>query len=146
MAEEIKILAYASEEVSPFNRKGLETLVRSCAAFNERLSVTGTLVYTDGIFFQILEGEPETIETVMKRIRTDPRHKNIEVVLEARRTDRLFPTWTMGFCDATVRPPVKRSIQSIQQKTLTTPMLEKEISRLVIYLKTFYVGRTELSA
>lgn len=44
---------------------------------NNNLHITGILMYSDGNFFQILEGERELIQNLFKKIYLDSRHYNI---------------------------------------------------------------------
>jgi hypothetical protein len=64
---------------------------------NERLGVTGALVFTRAHFAQVLEGEEKAVETLMRRIRRDRRHDSVTVVSEGQRDGRLFPQWSMAY-------------------------------------------------
>ena len=47
---------------------------------NLRDGVTGMLLWADGVFIQILEGEAKTVRGVFGRIQADDRHRNVMVV------------------------------------------------------------------
>src|SRR3954468_16771884 len=64
---------------------------------NDRLGVTGALVFTQAHFAQALEGEHAAIETLMERIRRDPRHDKVTVVSAGASAGRLFPQWSMAY-------------------------------------------------
>ena len=64
---------------------------------NLRDGITGMLLWADGVFIQILEGEAKTVRGVFGRIQADDRHRNVMVVLEQAADKRLFTQWSMGF-------------------------------------------------
>ncbi len=79
----------AAEEI----RRILDTAVRH----NSRQEVTGMLLYVEGSFMQVLEGEEAAVEETISRIVQDPRHHSILVVSKTKVAAREFGTWAMGF-------------------------------------------------
>ena len=64
---------------------------------NEQLGVTGMLLYQNGSFFQVLEGEKKTVETLYEKIVLDSRHeRSIKIIFEPIQ-ERSFSHWTMGY-------------------------------------------------
>lgn len=49
---------------------------------NERAGITGMLLYKDGNFMQLLEGEKEAVLRLHKNIIVDPRHKGFLTLLQ----------------------------------------------------------------
>ncbi|MGI9175013.1 MAG: BLUF domain-containing protein [Rhodothermales bacterium] len=88
---------YVSAAVELFSNEALVHLLRQCRENNERLSVTGLLLYKDGNFMQLLEGPEEAVDAVIARIGEDPRHRNVIPLIRRPVEERLFPTWAMGF-------------------------------------------------
>lgn len=66
---------------------------------NNRLGVTGMLLYKGGNFMQLLEGRAEVIRELYEAIRHDQRHHSVTLLLDEATDERLFPDWTMGFQD-----------------------------------------------
>lgn len=64
---------------------------------NERLGVTGMLLYCNNSFLQVLEGDSKPLTTLMGIISEDPRHSTVRVLMDDEVPGRLFPDWTMGF-------------------------------------------------
>ena len=63
---------------------------------NAAVAVTG-LLYSDGTrFLQVLEGEPDAIETTFQRIKRDPRHKAVVILSDRNVTVREFGGWSMA--------------------------------------------------
>lgn len=73
---------------------------------NAHLRITGALVFNDGCFAQILEGETEDVEWLFRRIAQDRRHCNVTLLQRAVVTERAFPEWAMHYVETEpVLPP-----------------------------------------
>ena len=90
-------LVYVSSSIQPFTSSELLQLLDTSRQNNEKLGITGMLLYKDGDFMQALEGEEEPVHSLSARIAKDPRHKDIRILLEDAGTEREFPDWSMGF-------------------------------------------------
>lgn len=55
------------------------------------------LLYSEGSFMQVLEGEEETVEALMSKIADDPRHHEIIVLSREPIEARDFGKWSMSF-------------------------------------------------
>jgi len=64
---------------------------------NKLQNLTGMLLYGEGTFIQVLEGDDEILKRTYKSIEHDTRHKNIIKMAEGEVTERNFPEWSMGF-------------------------------------------------
>jgi hypothetical protein len=90
-------LVYISSTEVPFTGANLEALLESSRKRNHAMGITGMLLYKDGSFMQYLEGSRDHVTRLMKKIRVDPRHSGLVVLLEEERAERLFADWSMGF-------------------------------------------------
>ncbi len=90
-------LVYASVATRPFSSEQLEALLEQSRAANARAGLTGMLLYADGSFFQVLEGEAPVVDTVAAKIQKDPRHTNMIVIIREPIARRSFGEWSMGF-------------------------------------------------
>ena len=66
---------------------------------NLKRDITGMLFYDQGKFIQILEGEQEQLTSLMEKISHDPRHKNIEVLIDTSVSQRELENWNMEAFD-----------------------------------------------
>ena len=57
------------------------------------------LLYKDGNFMQVLEGDEEAVRGLYARIAADPRHGGEITLQEGFAEGRQFPDWSMGFRD-----------------------------------------------
>lgn len=76
---------------------GLESILEDARTGNRAREVTGALVYVDGVFFQILEGERDVVRKLMSSIACDTRHRDVTVVHEADVEARAFASWHMAY-------------------------------------------------
>jgi Sensors of blue-light using FAD len=90
-------LVYTSNAVRDYDRNDLLSLLLQARNRNERLEITGMLLYAESRFVQVLEGEETTVLSLYKDICDDPRHINVTTIAENSIDKRMFPDWTMGY-------------------------------------------------
>jgi len=88
---------YASAADKPFSSEELDDLLAKARANNEKVGVTGVLLYHDGSFLQILEGEQDKVEAIVNRIQQDERHCNVKMLYHGEIDEPNFGDWSMGF-------------------------------------------------
>src|SRR4051812_16980556 len=72
-------------------------MVVASRARNERLSVTGALMFTGTRFAQYVEGPAESIAALRSSILADPRHTDVRIRDEGARSARLFAEWALAY-------------------------------------------------
>jgi len=98
--ENLCCVVYLSTASALFSAPQLDALLHQAQAANHRVGITGALLYHDGNFIQAMEGSRPAVDTLMSRIRKDPRHHGIMVLLDEAAPSRRFAGWSMGL----VRP------------------------------------------
>jgi hypothetical protein len=88
---------YLSKAVDVFSDHDLDQLLTNCRRNNAAASVTGALLYHNGYFMQLIEGQLDAINAIYDRIQADPRHEVLSVLFEDDISARFFPDWTMGY-------------------------------------------------
>ena len=88
---------YLSTSRNLLSNAEIEEILAVSRRRNQEDQVTGLLVYHEGCFFQALEGTAQAVETVFDRIKKDPRHASILMLLDTAVASRAFPDWSMGF-------------------------------------------------
>ncbi len=88
---------YVSAATHRMSETELTALLERARENNDQHGLTGMLLHTDGSFFQVLEGDPETVEKLYVRIAADPRHSQVTKVIQEPIAQRAFANWTMGF-------------------------------------------------
>jgi hypothetical protein len=90
-------IVYVSAAKRLFNPLELSELLRIARRNNERAGVTGILLYHEGSFLQLLEGERSGVEAIYETVRADPRHWRVTILREGPVPERRFSSWSMGF-------------------------------------------------
>ena len=90
-------LIYVSTAVAAFSDLALANLLEQSRARNLRHGLTGLLLYKNGHFMQVLEGEESHVMEVFASIERDARHKSVDVLRTEYIQYRDFPDWSMGF-------------------------------------------------
>jgi len=88
---------YLSKAVDVFSDHDLDQLLTNCRRNNAAASVTGALLYHNGYFMQLIEGQLDAINAIYDRIQADPRHEVLSVLFEDEISARFFPDWTMAY-------------------------------------------------
>ncbi len=118
-------LVYISSATQPFSVDDLSTLLAVSRKNNAELGITGMLLYKDGNFMQVLEGDERTVRALYEKIGVDPRHSGEITLLQGFVDERQFPDWSMGFRD--LNSPEIRATQSYSE-FLNTPLTGQEFS------------------
>lgn len=90
-------LIYVSRAVEELPEAELDKILASSVRHNKPQSVTGLLLYAEGSFMQVLEGDAASVEETFTRIQKDPRHTDIYVLEQGPIEARSFEHWHMGF-------------------------------------------------
>lgn len=98
-------VVYVSSATHDFSSAELVKLLEVSRRNNEAAGVTGLLLYRNGDFMQVLEGEQSAVNAVYARIAADLRHNNLLRLLREEHSQRQFPNWSMGFRNVEHIPP-----------------------------------------
>jgi hypothetical protein len=90
-------LIYVSSATETFTREKFLDLSFVMSAENAKSGITGMLVFKDGNFMEVLEGEEAEVKAVFSKTNLDPRHTLVSVIQEGEIQDREYPTWVMTF-------------------------------------------------
>jgi hypothetical protein len=90
-------LIYTSAATSPFDEAELTELLEVARTNNAALDVTGLLLYHEGSFIQVLEGERAVVDQLYDKIARDPRHHGAQILFSGFQDHRDFTDWSMGF-------------------------------------------------
>ncbi len=90
-------LIYASSSKWHLEEVELEHILARARLNNQQAGITGMLLYAEGNFLQILEGQREDVEILFDQISKDSRHHGIIKLMTLKSTARNFPDWSMGY-------------------------------------------------
>jgi hypothetical protein len=90
-------LIYSSEAAPDLATADLEEMLAESRIRNRARGITGVLVFVDGVFLQILEGEKDNVLDLMETIERDPRHRGVKVFHQHETDERAFASWSMAY-------------------------------------------------
>jgi hypothetical protein len=91
----LKTLTYTSRARLDLGEDDLAAIHQTARHLNALDGITGLLLFDGSRFLQIVEGAEEAIDTLVERLRMDPRHSAFEVRDERYVERRSFPDWSM---------------------------------------------------
>ena len=91
------LIVYTSEYVPGNDDIGdvLSDIVKTAKARNPGRGITGLLFYHNHRFIQFIEGKQHALEELMAELENDPRHCNIERIIDQSVKERGFKRWNM---------------------------------------------------
>ncbi len=92
-------LIYVSSARKLMDKDALLGILAKAREKNARLGITGMLLYKDGNFLQLLEGEERIVRGIYETIARDTRHFDTMITMEEAVNERMFTEWSMGFHD-----------------------------------------------
>jgi len=90
-------LIYFSSATKEMGEDDLISLLEESRDRNKRQNVTGMLLYKDGAFLQVLEGEAKDVDEMYQCICFDERNAGNYLVERKEIEERNIPQWSMGF-------------------------------------------------
>lgn len=131
-------LVYASSAIKQFSPSELADLLARSHENNTALGITGMLLYKDGNFMQVLEGEEAVVRRLYAEIGRDPRHRGLITMIEGPLVNRQFSDWSMGFQDLnTAKVLTTPGYTQFLTATLTGTEFSSHPSRCHTLLETF---------
>jgi hypothetical protein len=125
---------YRSRATRALPRTELQALLEQARTYNAQQQLTGLLLYSEGRFVQLLEGEEMVVRELYARIQADPRHTQVVTVSEGPGPQRWFADWHMafGYVDA---PEMHHVLDAVESQT--PPLLLIEDPHLQTLLHAF---------
>ena len=134
-------LIYASTANKNMSEDELLDILKKARKTNEKLNISGMLLYHDRSFLQVLEGEASAVEELYDRIKKDRRHHGVTLIASRKIKERNFPAWEMGFSNLkTVKPESVKGYSEYLQTPLNSNKVTKNPSFAHAFLDAFKSG------
>lgn len=133
----MKRIKYISRFAKEFSAEELSELTNKAAKRNKLLDITGVLMASGGIFFQVIEGPDEHIDVLYQDIVKDSRHWGVLLLsVEDGKLERLFPDWSMKKFDLDLKAetwsdPLKTIINAIFTQRHLIDEMTKTLERAI---------------
>lgn len=93
----MKRIIYASAASEDVDQATLDAILAAARKNNAVLGVTGILLFGNGVFIQVLEGEDDNVDRLAMHIEQDPRHNDFDILYEHPIERRAFGAWDMAY-------------------------------------------------
>ena len=90
-------LIYVSTAAKRMTKDNLQSILMESMRHNSDHNITGILLYDQGSFCQVLEGDKKDVLSLFKKIKKDKRHFNVITISEKDIQYREFSAWSMRF-------------------------------------------------
>ena len=90
-------ISYISAASEPMSAEQLLALLMQCRTNNVARGLTGMLLYGNGTFLQVLEGDDAVVDRLVDTIGADPRHVGMKQLFRKTIEERQYADWSMGF-------------------------------------------------
>ena len=91
----VKRIKYVSRFDKPHTEADINAIGEQSSTNNEKLGLTGMLMASGGLFYQVLEGPSDAVDEVYGRIAKDGRHTDLLMLSSEDNVERLYPDWSM---------------------------------------------------
>jgi len=86
---------------------------------NAGRGLTGALAAHGDRYIQVVEGQPEALDGLLRRLENDPRHRDIRLMHREPVEERMFADWTMA--SARVTPELAQSLDALMAEREPSP-------------------------
>lgn len=90
-------ICYVSTLSPNISKSQIETLLEFSRDSNNQKEITGILLYSQGNFLQVLEGEKEQVRSLYKSIEKDSRHYDITPIFRKDITKPAYKEYEVDF-------------------------------------------------
>ena len=123
-------ITYVSTASPDLNEEETKKLLVSAKKVNVSNGISGIFIYSDGNFFQIIEGEERTVKKLYKRIEQDNRHYNIIKLLDKSIEAFSFESYTSSFTIILDKSNIKELYKFLNREKQYNPLGFENISYL----------------
>ena len=92
-------IVYHSTANLDLTAKDISNILETSRHWNKKNDVSGSLIYHNDRFLQILEGDRTILEKLYLHIKKDKRHSAIKLLYKSLIAERTFRKWSMAFID-----------------------------------------------
>jgi hypothetical protein len=90
-------ISYISAATDAMSTQGLLALLQKSRDNNADNGITGMLLYGNGTFLQVLEGDKPVVDALITKIQNDPRHTTLKMLHRKTIERRQYSDWSIGF-------------------------------------------------
>ncbi len=125
-----KRIKYVSRYAQPLTHAEITALADAAGQHNAARGITGALMTSGGLFFQIIEGPAEAVDELYASILRDPRHQDVlPLAIDDFLPERLYPDWGMKLVDLDERSETRlEPLRTILNAVITQRLLVQDLT------------------
>lgn len=124
-------ICYVSNLAPGITLKEIQDLLDFCYKTNNELGIKGLLLYSEGNFLQVLEGEKEKVLEVFEKIKKDTRHTNIIQVVGREVTQKALDGYQVDMVKEDRKYAYKIPEEYLEPLRGMTPGIRDVVERMV---------------
>ncbi len=132
-------ISYISNVSETLTQEGVETVMMETKMNNNSLDIRGILICVDQTFFQIIEGECDSIRSLYKKIEEDDRHYNLIKILETKTEKRRYKRFNSNYITYNNDSANIELIKFLE--TNIEDMTDKKLHDLIVYQSKILLNR-----
>ena len=90
-------VSYRSIAMENINEEDIATIISKARILNKKNGVTGSLIFHNNFFFQLIEGPKKNILRLYENIKRDTRHSDVKTIWNGPKPKRDFDHWSLAF-------------------------------------------------
>jgi hypothetical protein len=132
----MKRVRYISRFSADLEPQDIDLIVATSQQNNPKKNITGMLVASGDLFYQLLEGPKEEIDSLYALISKDPRHEQVLLLeSEVGNFERICPDWAMQKVDLSLQSTAETApiAALLEMICVQRQMAEKALKKLDEY-------------
>lgn len=124
-------ISYISTANPNLQEQAVKDIMTHTNRFNKSQNITGILLYNERSFFQLIEGEKETIKNLYGKISRDSRHQNIIQFLEKPTSRPSFDGYLTDFITDTNKFKKSQLKEYLHYIEVLNPVSQKALKKVI---------------
>jgi len=120
-------ISYVSSVNPNLTENDIQEVLHYTRNWNNDHGITGILLYSDGNFFQVLEGETDILKSLLSRIVKDKRHTNVMIIFEKEVSETSFEDYQSDFISLDSRFEAKNIEMYLSQIDKLNPKIQSSV-------------------
>ncbi|WP_373056620.1 BLUF domain-containing protein [Zunongwangia sp. H14] len=129
-------ICYVSTANPELNDEDIEEVLNWSKNWNNSHQITGILLYSEGNFFQVLEGKHDILTDLFQNIRKDKRHHSLIKIFEKEIKKEAFTEYEVDFVSERTKfneEALKFYLDSIQNLDATSQKVVENMLNALIF-------------
>lgn len=111
-------ITYSSVAKPELTITDIEEIMAEAKKNNTTNDITGCLIFNQGYFLQILEGNKQNVMNLIDKIRLDDRHDHFIILSEGETDYRTFKEWAMSYYHNPLNTHLSKEEQEIKESLI----------------------------